>query len=40
MKDLLGLMGKAKEMQAKLQDMQEQIAAMEASLTRNKADLR
>ena len=31
MKDLLGLMGKAKEMQAKLQAMQEEIAGMEAS---------
>ena len=31
MKDLLGLMGKAKEMQAKFQAMQEEIAAMEAS---------
>lgn len=30
MKDLLGLMGKAKEMQAKFQAMQEDIAAMEA----------
>ena len=28
MKDLLGLMGKAKEMQAKLQAMQEEIASM------------
>ena len=31
MKDLLGLMGKAKEMQAKMQAMQEEIAVMEAS---------
>ena len=31
MKDLLGLMGKAKEMQAKLQAMQEEIAGMEVS---------
>ena len=31
MKDLLGLMGKAKEMQAKFQAMQDEIAAMEAS---------
>jgi DNA-binding YbaB/EbfC family protein len=31
MKDLLGLMGKAKEMQAKFQAMQEDIAAMEAT---------
>jgi DNA-binding YbaB/EbfC family protein len=30
MKDLLGLMGKAKEMQAKFQAMQEEIAAVEA----------
>lgn len=30
MKDLLGLMGKAKEMQAKFQAMQEEIAALEA----------
>jgi DNA-binding YbaB/EbfC family protein len=30
MKDLLGLMGKAKEMQAKFQAMQEEIANMEA----------
>ena len=29
MKDLLGLMGKAKEMQAKFQAMQEEVAAME-----------
>ncbi|HWK13071.1 MAG TPA: YbaB/EbfC family nucleoid-associated protein [Rhizobiaceae bacterium] len=29
MKDLLGLMGKAKEMQAKFQAMQEQIAGLE-----------
>ncbi|MDQ6435714.1 YbaB/EbfC family nucleoid-associated protein [Mesorhizobium sp. LHD-90] len=31
MKDLLGLMGKAKEMQAKFQAMQEEIAQMEAT---------
>ena len=31
MKDLMGLMGKAKEMQAKFQEMQEEIANMEAS---------
>jgi DNA-binding YbaB/EbfC family protein len=31
MKDLLGLMGKAKEMQAKFQAMQEEIAGLEAS---------
>lgn len=31
MKDLLGLMGKAKEMQAKLQTMQDEIALMEAA---------
>ena len=31
MKDLLGLMGKAKEMQAKLQAMQEEVATIEAS---------
>jgi len=31
MKDLLGLMGKAKEMQAKFQAMQEDIAALEAT---------
>jgi DNA-binding YbaB/EbfC family protein len=31
MKDLLGLMGKAKEMQAKFQAMQEEIAGMEAT---------
>lgn len=30
MKDLLGLMGKAKEMQAKFQAMQEEIAELEA----------
>ena len=30
MKDLMGLMGKAKEMQAKFQEMQEEIANMEA----------
>ena len=33
MKDLLGLMGKAKEMQAKFAALQEEIAAMEASGT-------
>ena len=31
MKDLMGLMGKAKEMQAKFQAMQEDIAMMEAT---------
>jgi DNA-binding YbaB/EbfC family protein len=31
MKDLLGLMGKAKEMQARFQAMQEEIATLEAS---------
>jgi DNA-binding YbaB/EbfC family protein len=31
MKDLLGLMGKAKEMQAKFQAMQDEIAMMEAT---------
>ena len=31
MKDLLGLMGKAKEMQAKFQAMQDEIATIEAS---------
>lgn len=31
MKDLLGLMGKAKEMQAKMQAMQEEIALLEAT---------
>jgi DNA-binding YbaB/EbfC family protein len=31
MKDILGLMGKAKEMQAKFQAMQEEIATIEAS---------
>jgi DNA-binding YbaB/EbfC family protein len=31
MKDLLGLMGKAKEMQAKLQAMQEEVAQIEAT---------
>lgn len=31
MKDLLGLMGKAKEMQAKMQAMQEDIATLEVS---------
>jgi DNA-binding YbaB/EbfC family protein len=31
MKDLLGLMGKAKEMQAKFQAMQEEIATLEAT---------
>lgn len=30
MKDLLGLMGKAREMQAKFQSMQEEIATIEA----------
>ncbi|MCR4268679.1 YbaB/EbfC family nucleoid-associated protein [Nitratireductor sp. ZSWI3] len=30
MRDLMGLMGKAKEMQAKFQAMQEEIARMEA----------
>jgi hypothetical protein len=30
MKDLLGLMGKAKEMQAKFQAMQDEIATLEA----------
>lgn len=30
MKDLLGMMGKAKEMQAKFQAMQEEIATLEA----------
>ncbi len=30
MKDLLGLMGKAKEMQAKFQTMQQEIATLEA----------
>ena len=30
MKDLLGLMGKAKEMQAKFQSMQEELATIEA----------
>ena len=30
MKDLLGLMGKAKEMQAKLQAMQDEMATLEA----------
>lgn len=30
MKDLMGLMGKAKEMQAKMQAMQEEIAELEA----------
>ncbi|MEZ5810519.1 MAG: YbaB/EbfC family nucleoid-associated protein [Rhizobiaceae bacterium] len=33
MKDLMGLMGKAKEMQEKFQAMQEEIANMEASGT-------
>ena len=33
MKDLLGLMGKAKEMQAKFQAMQEEIAGLEATGT-------
>ena len=31
MKDLMGLMGKAKEMQAKFQAMQEEIAALEVT---------
>ncbi|QDZ01217.1 YbaB/EbfC family nucleoid-associated protein [Nitratireductor mangrovi] len=31
MKDLMGLMGKAKEMQAKFEAMQKEIAEMEAS---------
>lgn len=31
MKDLLGLMGKAKEMQAKFQAMQDEVASIEAS---------
>lgn len=31
MKDLLGLMGKAKEMQAKFQTMQEELTLVEAS---------
>lgn len=31
MKDLLGLMGKAKEMQAKIQAMQEEVALIEAT---------
>ncbi|MEX0407559.1 YbaB/EbfC family nucleoid-associated protein [Aquibium sp. LZ166] len=31
MKDLMGLMGKAKEMQAKFQAMQEEIAQIEAA---------
>ena len=31
MKDLLGLMGKAKEMQAKFQGMQDELALIEAS---------
>ncbi|MFC5387646.1 YbaB/EbfC family nucleoid-associated protein [Aquamicrobium segne] len=31
MKDLLGLMGKAKEMQAKMQAMQEEIALIDAT---------
>jgi len=30
MRDLMGMLGKAKEMQAKFQAMQEEIAAMEA----------
>lgn len=30
MRDLLGLMGKAKEMQAKFQEIQEEIAGLEA----------
>ncbi|PWK68405.1 YbaB/EbfC family nucleoid-associated protein [Aminobacter sp. AP02] len=31
MKDLLGLMGKAKEMQAKMQALQEEVALIEAT---------
>ncbi|MCV0395035.1 MAG: YbaB/EbfC family nucleoid-associated protein [Rhizobiaceae bacterium] len=31
MKDLMSLMGKAREMQAKFQEMQEEIASMEVS---------
>lgn len=31
MKDLLGLMGKAREMQAKFQAMQEEVASLEAT---------
>lgn len=31
MKDLMGMMGKAKEMQAKFEAMQEEIAAMEVA---------
>src|SRR5690554_4832478 len=31
MKDLLGMMSKAKEMQAKLQSLQEEVAAMEVT---------
>ena len=31
MKDLLGLMGKAKEMQAKFEAMQQEVASIEAS---------
>ena len=31
MKDLLGMMGKAKEMQAKMQAMQEELASIEAT---------
>jgi DNA-binding YbaB/EbfC family protein len=31
MKDLLGLMGKAKEMQAKFEAMQEEVAALEVA---------
>lgn len=31
MRDLMGLMGKAKEMQAKFEAMQEEIAALEAA---------
>lgn len=31
MKDLLGLMGKAKEMQAKFQTMQDELAGLEAT---------
>ncbi len=31
MKDLMGLMGKAKEMQAKMEAMQQEVASIEAS---------
>lgn len=33
MRDLMGLMGKAKEMQARFQELQEEIARMEATGT-------